>query len=67
IGENEEIFKKITNLNGYININFKEKTDRIKKHLYFLEKKNIKITSEIDREKIDFLKDIDKIFVKVKL
>jgi len=67
-GENEEIFKKITTLNGYININFKEKTERIKKHLYFLEKGNVKITSEIDKEKMGFLKDIDKkFFVRVKL
>jgi len=67
-GENEEIFKKVTNLNGYININFKEKIDRIKKHFYFLEKENIRITSEIDKEKMNFLKDIDKkFFVKVKL
>jgi len=67
-GENEEIFKKITTLNENININFKEKTESIKRHFYFLEKENIRITSEIDKEKMDFLKDIDKkIFVKVKL
>jgi len=67
-GENEKIFKKITALNGSININFKEKTEKITKHLYFLEKENVRITSEIDKEKMDFLKDIDKkFFVRVKL
>lgn len=67
-GENEEVFKKITNLNGNININLKEKTERVKKHLYFIEKENVKITLEIDKEKMEFLKDIDKkFFVRVKL
>jgi len=67
-GENEEVFKKMTNLNGNININLKEKTEKIKRHLYFLEKENVKITLEIDKEKMEFMKDIDKkFFVRVNL
>jgi len=67
-GENEEVFKKITNLDGNININLRERTERVKEHLYFLEKENVKITLEIDKEKMEFLKDIDKkILVRVNL